>query len=86
MKRWPQVTSPDVMPSTAKGTISVASFGVARVQRIPRNGRTQRKASGRTEALPQRIDFGQGKARTIAGTISATASLVVRPGFSITAT
>ena len=50
---------------------------------MPRNGRTQRSASGFAEAAPQRIDFGQGKARTIAGTISASASLVERPGFSI---
>ena len=48
---------------------------VASVQRTPRRGRTQRRASGRVEALPQRIDFGQGKARTTAGTISASASL-----------
>ena len=41
---------------------------------------------GAPEAAPQRIDFGQGKEWMIAGTISAMASLVSRPGFSITAT
>ncbi len=53
---------------------------------MARSGRTQRKASGRTEAAPQRIDFGHGNARMIGGTISAMASLVSRPGFSIRAT
>ncbi len=74
------------MPSILNGTISAASCGVASVQRIPRKGRTQRSASDFVEAFPQRIDFGQGKARTTSGTISATASAVGRPGFSITAT
>src|SRR5271166_6638523 len=69
MKRWPQVVSPAAMPSTAKGTISAMSCGVASGQRIPRSGRTQRSASGFVEAAPQRIDFCQGKARMIAGTI-----------------
>ena len=71
----------------SKGTIS-GVFVLRRrgCRRIPRNGRTQRKASGLAEAAPQRIDFGQGKARMIAGKISASASAVERPGFSITAT
>ena len=67
----------------SKGTISAVSCWVASVQTIPRKGRTQRSASGLVEAAPQRIDFGQGKERTIAGMISASASLVERPGFSI---
>ena len=53
---------------------------------MPRNGRTQRNASGLAEAAPQRIDFGHGNERTIGGMISAIASLVSRPGFSIAAT
>ena len=59
---------------------------MASVQTIPRNGRTQRSASGFADAAPQRIDFGHGNERTIAGMISAIASLVSRPGFSIIAT
>ena len=86
MKRWPQVTSPDSSPSIANGTISAVSCSVASVQTIPRNGRTQRNASGFAEAAPQRIDFGHGNERMIAGMISAMASFVSRPGFSITAT
>jgi hypothetical protein len=42
-------------------------------------------AFGRGEAAPQRIDLGQGKARTIAGMASASTSAVWRPGFAITA-
>ena len=57
-----------------------------KVHRIECSGRTQRNASGRAEAAPQRIDFGQGKARMIAGTISASTSRVARPGRSMTAT
>ena len=86
MKRWPQVTSPALTPSISNGTISAASCWVARVHTIPRSGRTQRRESGFAEAAPQRIDFGHGKERMIAGMISAIASLVSRPGFSITAT
>ena len=86
MKRWPQVISPDLSPSIANGTISAVSCSVASVHTIPRNGRTQRSASGLAEAAPQRIDFGQGNERMIAGIISAMASFVSRPGFSITAT
>ncbi len=86
MKRWPQVTSPAAIPSMSNETISAVSCCVASVQTTPRNGRTQRSASGFAEAAPQRIDFGHGNARMIAGMISAIASFVSRPGFSITAT
>ncbi len=51
----------------SKGTISAVSCWVASVQTIPRKGRTQRSASGLVDAAPQRIDFGQGKERTIRG-------------------
>ena len=37
------------------------------------------------DASPQRIDLGQGIARTIAGIASASTSAVLRPGLSITA-
>ncbi len=67
MKRWPHVTSPDSSPSIANGTISAVSCSVASVHTIPRNGRTQRNASGFAEAAPQRIDFGHGNERMIAG-------------------
>ena len=86
MKRWPQVTSPAAIPSISNETISAVSCWVASVQTIPRNGRTQRSASGFAEPAPQRIDFGHGNERMIAGIISAIASLVSRPGFSIKAT
>ena len=78
--------SPAAIPSISNGTTSAASCGVASVQTMPRRGLTQRSASGFAEAAPQRIDFGHGNERTIAGMISAIASLVSRPGFSITAT
>jgi hypothetical protein len=44
-----------------------------KVQRIACSGRTQRRLAPAAEALPQRIDFGQGKDRITAGTISAMA-------------
>ena len=34
---------------------------------------------------PQRIDFGQGKSRTVASTVSATISAAGRPGLVVTA-
>ena len=86
MKRWPKVTSPVVIPSISICTTSEASCGIASVQTMRRNGLTQRSASGFVDAGPQRMDFGHGNERTIAGMISAIASLVSRPGFSITAT
>ena len=52
---------------------------------MPCSGRTQRRLSVETEASPQRIDLGQGKARTIAGIASASTSAVARPGFSMIA-
>ena len=74
------------MPSTAKGTISGASVSGPKVQTIACSGRTQRSEPGSAEAAPQRIDFGHGKALTMAGRISAKASGVGRPGRSIAAT
>ncbi len=67
MKRWPQVTSPAAIPSISNGTISAVSCWVASVQTMPRNGRTHRSASGFAEPAPQRIDFGHGNERIIAG-------------------
>jgi hypothetical protein len=74
------------MPSTANGTTSVASVSGPNVHRMDWRGRTQRSEPGSREAALQRIDFGQGKSRTTAGRISASASEVGRPRRSITAT
>ena len=76
MKRWPRVVSPDLTPSISKGTTLPPKR-----QRIECSGRTQRRLPS-----PQRMDFGQGKARTTSGTISAMTSAVARPGRSMTAT
>ena len=86
MKRWPSVTSPEAMPSTSKRTMSGSSVSGPKVQTIECSGLTQRSDAVEVEAGPQRIDFGQGKLRTMAGTISAITSVVGRPGFSMTAT
>ena len=67
------------MPSISKGTISVPDSRV-RMQRIECSGRTQRSGPA-----PQRIDFGQGKSRTVASTVSATISAAGRPGRVVTA-
>ncbi len=75
MKRWPWLSSPLLMPSTSIGTISPS-----KVQRIRRSGRTQR-----SREVPEVIDLGQGKARTMASTISAMISGVGRPVLAITA-
>ena len=53
---------------------------------MERSGRTQRKLAPEALSAPQRMDFGQGKLFTIAGTISATTSAVGRPGRSMIAT
>ena len=37
------------------------SCGTPNTHRIERSGRTQRNASERADAAPQRIDFGHGK-------------------------
>ncbi len=76
MMRWPCVTLPLAMPSTAKGTTSPS-----KVQTMDFSGRTQRK-----DPEPQRIDLGQGKLRMICGTISAMTSVAARPALRITAT
>ena len=79
MKRWPSVVSPAVIPSISTGTTSTPA-SVVRMHRIECSGRTQRK-----EPSPQRMDFGQGKARMTWATTSATISAAGRPGRSITA-
>jgi hypothetical protein len=56
------VTLPETMPSTSKGTTSGSSVSAPKVQRIECSGRTQRRLAPAAEALPQRIDFGQGRA------------------------
>ena len=80
MKRWPKVVEPNSMPSTLKRTISVASVSGPKVARMECSGRTQRSASGRIEASPQRMDLGQGKLLMTAGMISARRSMVAAPG------
>ncbi len=79
MKRCPRVVSPARSPSISSATTSLPA-SVASVQRIPCSGRTQRRLPS-----PQRIDFGQGKPRTIASTVSATISAAGRPGRCVTA-
>jgi hypothetical protein len=74
------------MPSTTKGTTSGVSVSGPKVQTMECSGRTQRKLPGSRDPAPHRIDFGQGKLRMIPGRSSASASWVVRPGRSITAT
>ena len=86
MKRWPRVSSPAAMPSTANGTISGSSVSGPKVATMECNGRTQPSAPGFADCSPQRIDFGHGNVFTTSGTISAITSIAGRPGFSITAT
>ncbi len=62
-----------------RGTVS-APVSRVRMQRIECSGRTQRRVPS-----PQRMDFGQGKPRTVASTVSATISAAGRPGWSRTA-
>ena len=50
------------------------------------SGRTQFSAPGCADCAPQRMDFGQGKLRTMSGMISAITSIAARPGFSTMAT
>ena len=49
------------------------------------SGRTQESEPDLAERSPQRIDFGHGKVRTMTGRMSASTSIVARPGFSISA-
>ena len=89
---------PAAIPATSKSTMIGSSVSGPKVQRIERSGRTQRRlavpsasfpAKGESdgaERAPQRMDFGQGKARIIAGTASAMISSAARPGFVIRAT
>ena len=70
MNRWPSVTSPLTRPSMLNGTTSPSN-----THRMRCNGRTQRIFE-----VPEVIDFGQGKPRTTASTISATITGVSRPG------
>ena len=79
MNRCPRVRSPAAMPSTSSGTTAAPPSSL-RMHRIDCNGRTQRRVPA-----PQRIDFGQGKARIAASSTSATISAACRPGRSITA-
>src|SRR4051812_16773899 len=96
-KRWPTVAAPlliVVAPPAAKPVptfagdapwtpaISNATISSPRRATMPWRGRTQRRLSVEAEASPQRIDLGQGKARTIAGIASARSAAVGRPGFS----
>ena len=97
MKRWPNVTLPLAIPPIEKSTTIGSSVSGPKVQRMERSGRTHFRlaipsASGSAkgesagaERAPQRIDFGQGKARIAAGTISATISSAARPGRTTTA-
>ena len=62
------MTLPERMPSTAKSTTTGSSVSGPKVQTIDCSGRTQRSDPGSADALPQRIDFGQGKSRITAGT------------------
>ena len=62
MNLWPRVSLPLLMPSISKGTTLPLNR-----QRMECRGRTQRNLPS-----PQRMDFGQGKLRTISGTIVAT--------------
>ncbi len=61
-------------------TISGSSVSGPNVQMIECSGRTQIN-----EPVPQRIDFGQGNARTIEGISSAMTSCVARPFLSVIA-
>lgn len=72
--------------SISNGMTTVSSCSGPKVQTIDCSGRTQRIAPGLEEALPQRMDFGQGKSRMMPGITSATISSAARPGFEMTAT
>ena len=52
---------------------------------MERRGRTQRKDPGEALAAPQRMLFGQGKARMMPGRISASNARVSMPSLSISA-
>ena len=73
------------MPSMANFTTSGSSVSSPKVAVIACSGRTQFSEPDFAERAPQRIDFGQGKVRTITGSISASTSMVARPFFSISA-
>ena len=75
MNRWPSVTSPLAMPSISNGTTAPSNR-----QTIRFSGRTQRSVP-----VPQRIDLGQGKSRTIRSTISGIRVAVARPCSETTA-
>ena len=68
------------MPSTLNLTTSGSSVSGPNVARIECSGRTQVSLP-----LPQRIDFGQGNARTTSGIMSPITSSAGLPGFSVTA-
>ncbi len=52
---------------------------------MPDSGRTQRGLAVLTEASPHRIDFGQSKSRTIAGTSSPRIAAAGRPSVTTVA-
>jgi len=74
------------MPSISKSTTTGSSVSGPKVQTMDCSGRTQRSAPGLAEAGPQRIDFGHGKVRMMAGTSSAMTSSAARPGLEMWAT
>jgi hypothetical protein len=76
------------MPSDREWATILRCFriGAEAAQGSDCSGRTQRRLPGSPEAAPQRMDFGQGKSRMMAGRISASTSCVGRPGRSIRAT
>ena len=79
-KRCPTVVAPLVRPSISTGTISDPSRAT-----MPWSGRTQRRDAVLADAAPQRIDLGQGKARTIRSMAGPSTSAVGWPGRSIIA-
>ena len=60
--------------------MSGSSFSAPKVATIEVSGRTQRSASSSTDALPQRIETGQGKRRTALAIASPHTSCAARPG------
>ena len=77
MKRWPLVMSPAEIPSIDSGTTSLPVSSL-RIHRMECKGRTHLKLP-----VPQRIDLGQGKFRTVFSNASATISAAGRPGLVI---
>ena len=74
------------MPSISKAMTTGSSVSGPKVQMIDCSGRTQRSAPGFAEALPQRMDFGHGKPRMMAGITSLMISSAALPGLDMWAT